>query len=140
MFRIFHKIKILKAAIVSENTFRNEQTDPSVQSSFKCCHCSKYNKINIVPYQTGFPFSEIYKNEKVLTAHEILDNGLATKTSDWAVYMGDFTIDNLPTLYFGVDCNFCNAKHIVVFSFGEKQPGLEICEISGVWEFGSAHS
>ena len=138
MFRAMHriegKIKIDCLSQVSEKIFINEQIDPIAESFFYCCDCNAANRFDIIPYETGFPFVELYKNENVLSEKMILENRIASKTSSWASYLGDYTVNNLPTLYFGVYCKHCSAIHLLVFGYGEKQPGLTICEISGVWK------
>jgi hypothetical protein len=72
---------------------------------------------------------------KVLTKAEIIKNKMASETSPWASYLGEITLNDLPTLYFDTACQKCNTRYIVVFCYGEKQPGLIILEISGVWNY-----
>jgi hypothetical protein len=87
------------------------------------------------PYTTGFAFEDIYENDFVLSSNEIIKNCIAQKTSSRFSYLGEFTIDNLPTLYFAITCENCQTDFLIVFSVGEKQPGLEILQISGAWEY-----
>jgi len=44
-------------------------------------------------------------------------------------------VDDLPTLYFGTACKTCHSKYICVFGYGEKQPGLTVLTISGIWKY-----
>jgi hypothetical protein len=133
MFRINKKIEIQSLATNTNHIFRNEEINPFVISSFECCNCNYKNEFRITPYETGFGFLEIYQEEKVLSKEEILKNKIATETSRWVSYLGEITVNDLPTLYFGVTCEKCYSNHLIVFCYGEKQPGLLILEISGVW-------
>jgi hypothetical protein len=132
MFRIDSKFCIGKPAEISEKKFINEQMNPSAKGTFNCCECGTENSFIITPYETGFPFSELYKN-KFLSEIEITRNGIATKTSNWLAHLGEYTVNDLPTLYFGISCKNCKTSHLLVFGCGEKQPDLLICEISGIW-------
>lgn len=135
MFKISEKIKIVCADSNSNRIFSNEQIYPYAKSNFNCCYCEFNNEIKITPYETGFGFFEIYNNEKVLTKEEIITNKIAKKSSPWATYLGEITVNDLPTLYFGTLCKKCYSNHLVVFCCGEKQPGLVLLEISGVWKY-----
>lgn len=133
MFTINDNIHVCQLANISEKKFINEQMNPSANSSFHCCKCSTENSFSITPYETGFPFLELYKNKNLLPEKEIVENKIAEKTSEWASYLGEYTVNDLPTLYSGISCINCSETHLLVFGYGEKQPGLSICEISGIW-------
>lgn len=133
MFKIKNKIEIQSSSPNADRIFRNEEINPFAASSFKCCKCGHHNEFKITPYETGFGFKEIYQENKVLSKKEVLEHRIATETSVWASYLGDLTVNNLATLYFGTACKNCHSNHIVVFCYGEQQPGLTILEISGVW-------
>jgi hypothetical protein len=135
MFRINNKIQLQSLSPNTNHVFRNEETNPFVSSSFKCCKCNHENKFKIIPYETGFGFLEIYQDNNVLSKEEILEKKIATETSSWASYLGDLTVNDLATLYFGMACEKCHSNHLIVFCYGEKQPGLVVLEISGVWNF-----
>jgi hypothetical protein len=134
MFRINSKFCVGKSASISEKKFMNEQMNPSAKGTFNCCKCRTENSFSITPYETGFPFSELYKNN-FLSEIEITKNRIATKTSNWLGHLGEYTVNDLPTLYFGISCENCKTSHLLVFGCGEKQPDLFICEISGIWSF-----
>ncbi len=140
MYKIFEKIEIIKEAILPKKVFINKEITDSIICSFYCNSCLSKTQFIIEPFKAGFPFYEIYFEEKVLSDKEILINRIASVTSKFALNYGAYTVNNLPTLYFGMDCNSCGLTHIVVFSYGEKQPGLEICQISGVWSFRKSKS
>lgn len=133
MFRISSKIEIQSLSLNTNRIYRNEETNPFITSVFKCCKCDHENELKITPYETGFGFFEIYKDNLILSKREILENKIATETSNWASHLGELTVHNLPTLYFGILCEKCRSNHLVVFGYGEKQPGLTILEVSGVW-------
>ncbi|ASK29141.1 hypothetical protein CEY12_03030 [Chryseobacterium sp. T16E-39] len=135
MYSISKKINIRKKALVAKTTFTNDEIIPSAVTAFTCCDCSHENAIEIVPYQSGFPILQIYENNKVLSKNELLINAAVTETSQGMSHFGELTVNNLPTLYFGTDCSSCHSKYICVFSYGEKQPGLTILTISGVWKY-----
>jgi hypothetical protein len=133
MFKINTNIRVCHSANISAKKFINEQMDPSANGTFHCCKCSTENSFSITPYETGFSFLELYKNKNLLSDKEIVENKIAEKTSEWASYLGEYTVNDLPTLYFGISCSNCSETHLLVFGCGEKQPGLSICEISGIW-------
>ncbi|MDN5479313.1 MAG: hypothetical protein L0G39_20495 [Chryseobacterium sp.] len=135
MYSISKKINILKQAHVAKNFFSNDEISRSAATEFTCCDCGHHNTIEIVPYQSGFPIFQIYNEDQVLSANELLQNKVVTKTSDRMLHFGELTVNDLPTLYFGTDCSSCHSTYFCVFSYGEKQPGLTVLNISGIWKY-----
>ncbi|WP_278379934.1 hypothetical protein [Chryseobacterium arthrosphaerae] len=135
MYPISNRINILQKAAAAKSTFINDEALPSAVTTFTCCDCSHENPIEIQPYSSGFPVIQLYHEDKVLSGNELLQNGMASETSDRMLHFGVFTVDDLPTLYFGTDCSSCRSKYICVFSYGEKQPGLMKLNISGIWKY-----
>lgn len=135
MYSISKKIRINKKASVVKNIFTNDEIAPSAVVKFICCDCGHENTVEIVPYQSGFPILQIYYEDKILSKKELLKEGLVTETSPNMLYFGELTLNNLPTLYFGTDCPSCHSKYMGVFSYGEKQPGLTVLNISGIWKY-----
>lgn len=135
MYSISKKINILKQVSVAKSNFSNEEISKSAITTFTCCDCGHENTITITPYESGFPIFQIYNEAKVLSKDELLKNKMVTETSKNFLHYGELTVNNLPTLYFGTDCNSCNAKYIGIFSYGEKQPGLTMLTISGIWKY-----
>jgi hypothetical protein len=133
MYKILNKIQIKQQVDLTKKIFINEQLNHPIITSFYCCNCQHKNELIIIPYKTGFPLLDLYVNSDILNENEILQNKIASNTSKQALHHGNYTVGNLPTLYFGNKCEECEMKYLVVFSLGEKQPGLEILEISGVW-------
>ena len=135
MYSISKKISIGKQVSIAKNSFINDEIYPSVEIRFSCCNCGYENSVVIKPYESGFPIFQIYDENKILSKNEMLENKLVSETSYNANYLGELTVNNLATLYFGSDCVSCQSKYIGVFSFGEKQPGLEILTVSGIWNY-----
>lgn len=135
MYSISKKINILEKALVTKSFFSNDEIIPSAVTKFTCCSCGSENKIEIKPYESGFPILQIYDEEKVLSKNELLRNKMVSETSSRMQHFGELTVHDLPTLYFGTDCSSCHSKYICLFSYGEKQPGLTLLEISGVWKY-----
>ena len=135
MYSISKKITIGKQASVAKNSFINDEIYPFAEIGFSCCNCGHKISVEIKPYESGFPIFQIYNEDKVLSKNELLKNEMVFETSYNVTYLGDLTVNNLPTLYFGTDCSSCHSKYIGVFSFGEKQPGLEILTVSGIWSY-----
>lgn len=135
MYSISKKINILQQVSVAKSTFSNEEISKSTVTTFTCCDCSHENTIEIIPYESGFPIFQIYHEDQVLSKEDLLKNKMVTETSKSLLHFGVLTVNNLPTLYFGTNCNSCNAKYIGIFSYGEKQPGLTLLTISGVWKY-----
>ncbi|MCJ7936092.1 MAG: hypothetical protein MUW56_21300 [Chryseobacterium sp.] len=135
MYSITNKINIGKKALIQKDFFINDEISPSAATKFTCNGCGHENSIEIVPYQSGFPILQLYHENKVVSQDELLKNRMVTETSPGMLYFGKLTLDNLPTLYFGTDCPSCHSKYICVFSYGEKQPGLTVLHISGVWKY-----
>ncbi|KPH14161.1 hypothetical protein [Chryseobacterium sp. ERMR1:04] len=135
MYSISKKINILEQALVVKNHLINDEMIPSVVTKFTCCNCSSENTVEIKPYESGFPILQIYIEDKILSKNELLKNKMVTKTSNRMSHLGPLTVNDLPTLYFGTNCSFCFSKYIYIFSYGEKQPGLTLLEISGVWKY-----
>ena len=135
MYSISEKIDIKKQGAISNKIFRNEEIGKRVIVKFDCCNCGYQNKIAITPYESGFPIIQVYEENKILSKNELLENKMLSVTSHWMQHFGDLTLNDLPTLYFGTDCENCSSKYIVIFCYGEKQPGMTLLEISGVWEY-----
>ncbi|MFP3831299.1 hypothetical protein [Chryseobacterium sp. SIMBA_028] len=135
MYSISKKISIGKKATIAKNKFINDETIPAAKTTFTCCHCTQENTIEISPYQSGFPIFQIYADDKVLSKAELLKHGMTTETSQRMQHFGELTVNDLPTLYFGTNCSSCSSTYICVFSYGEWQPGLEVLNISGIWEY-----
>ncbi|WP_454045801.1 hypothetical protein [Chryseobacterium sp. Marseille-Q8038] len=135
MYSISEKINITEKASVEKSSFINDEALPSAIITFSCCHCGHKNTVEIVPYESGFPIFQVYNENKVLSREELLKHGIVNETSQRMLHFGELTVNDQPTLYFGTDCTSCHSKYICVFSFGEKQPGLMILNISGVWKY-----
>lgn len=135
MYRIFERIKIIKPVVVSKSYFTNNEIIPSAMTTAVCCDCNCENKIEIIPYQTGFPIFQVYNEDQVLSKDELLENKIITDTSQGMKHVGELTVQDLPTLYFGIDCQTCSTKYFCVFGYGEKQSGLIVLVISGVWKY-----
>ncbi|MDH6253720.1 hypothetical protein M2347_003447 [Chryseobacterium sp. H1D6B] len=135
MYSISKKISIGKQALVIKKNFSNDEIIPSAVTTFTCCGCGHENTIEITPYQSGFPIFQIYNQDKVLSKNELLQKSIVTETSSRMLHFGELTANDLPTLYFGTDCQSCHSKYFCVFSYGEKQPGLTVLNISGIWKY-----
>lgn len=135
MYSISEKINITGKASVEKSSFINDEALPSATTIFTCSHCGSKNTITIAPYESGFPILQLYHENKVLSKDELLQHGIVNGTSQSMFHFGELTVNNLPTLYFGTDCSSCHSKYICVFSYGEKQPGLMILSISGIWKY-----
>lgn len=133
MNKISEKIKIFKQAVVSKKNFANAEITKSAITTFNCCSCQCENNVEIIPYISGYPIFQIFNEEKVLSVNELLENNIVTKTSKGMEHYGDLTVKDLPTLYFGTLCEKCESKYLIVFCYGEKQPGLTVLQISGIW-------
>ncbi|PQA93091.1 hypothetical protein B0A69_13105 [Chryseobacterium shigense] len=135
MYSISKKIHLLKQAAIAKNFFSNDEISRSAATEFTCCDCGHHNTIEIVPYESGFPIVQLYNEDKVVSQSELLHNKLVTETSGRMLHFGALTVNDLPTLYFGTDCESCHSKYVCVFSYGEKQPGLTVLNISGIWKY-----
>lgn len=135
MYSITKKISIGKKAVLQKDRFTNDETLPAAIARFTCCECGHENTAEISPYQSGFSIFQMYHEDKVLSKSELLNKGMATETSQRMLHYGELTINDLPTLYFGTNCTSCKATYFCVFGYGEKQPGLEVLQISGIWEY-----
>jgi hypothetical protein len=135
MYSISKKISVGQQASVVKSTFINNEIVQPTVIQFKCCHCGHENTVEIKPYESGFPILQIYNENKVLSKNELLKNGMVIETNKDRLHVGELTVNNLPTLYFGTKCQSCDSKYIGVFSYGEKQPGLELLTISGIWKY-----
>ncbi|QBJ85311.1 hypothetical protein DDI74_03130 [Chryseobacterium gleum] len=135
MYSISEKISITGKASVEKSSFINDEALPSAITTFSCCDCGNKNSVAITPYESGFPILQLYHEDKVVSKDELLKNGMVNRTSQRVLHFGEFTVNDLPTLYFGTDCTSCRSKYICIFSYGEKQPGKEILTISGIWKY-----
>jgi len=135
MYSISKKISIIKQASVVKNYFINDDIIPCATTQFTCCDCGHQNTIEIFPYKSGFPIFQIYDEDKVISKNELLKNKIVTGTSPQMFHFGELTFNDLPTLYFGTGCESCHSKYFCVFSYGEKQPGLTVLSISGIWKY-----
>lgn len=135
MYSISKKINIGKKAVLAKDRFVNDEAIPAATTQFTCCNCHHENTVKISPYQSGFPIIQVYHEDNIIPKSELLKNGMVVATSQRMIHLGELTVNDLPTLYFGTDCSSCKSKYICVFSYGERQPGLEILQISGIWEY-----
>lgn len=135
MYSISKKIALIQEARIARSFFSNEEIIPSAVTSFTCCACSHENPVTITPYESGFPIFQIYDEDRVLSKNELLKNKLTAETSGRMMHFGELTVNDLPTLYFGTQCSSCHSKYFCVFSYGEKQPGLTVLNISGIWKY-----
>ncbi|RQO40467.1 hypothetical protein DBR39_05845 [Chryseobacterium sp. KBW03] len=135
MYSISKKISIIKKASVAKSTFMNDEAIPSAITTFTCCSCGHENTVEIKPYESGFAILQLYNEDQVLSKSELLKYGMVSETSQRMMYFGELTVNDQPTLYFGTDCSSCHSQYIGVFSYGEKQPGLSILSISGLWKY-----
>lgn len=135
MYSISKKISIDQQASVTKSTFINNEIVHPTVIQFNCCHCGHENTGEIKPYESGFPIFQLYNEDKILSKNELLKNRMVIETDKDRLYIGELTVNNLPTLYFGTNCQSCDSKYIGVFSYGEKQPGLELLTISGIWKY-----
>lgn len=135
MYPITEKIIIGKKAMLEKDSFINEKIGLSAEVKFTCSECGHKNSVSIRPYESGFPVFQLYHENKVLSKHDLLNNGMAEETSSYMLHLGEITVNDRPTLYFGTGCPFCDSKYIGVFSYGEKQPGLEVLSVSGIWNY-----
>lgn len=125
-------IRLLSQISLSKYKFINEELWPAATTTFTCPVCSGDVAIEIVPYQTGFDFQALHKSG-YLTGDQIVRANLAKESSSKFNYLGKYLVVSLPTLYFVQVCPSCKEKYLVVAGCGEKQPGLWLCQISGVW-------
>lgn len=135
MYSISKKIKTGKKILLQKDKFINEEAIPAAIVRFTCCECGHENTVEISPYHSGFPILQIYHEDKVLSKSELLNHQMINETSQRMQHYGELTVNDLPTLYFGTQCTACQTRYFCVFGYGEKQPGLEILKISGIWEY-----
>jgi len=135
LYPISEKIIIGKKAVLEKDLFINEEIGRSAEVRFTCCQCGNRNVIVLTPYESGFPVLQLYEHEDVLSGNDLLKNGMAEETAQDRLFLGKITVNNLPALYFGTSCTACSSAYIVVFGYGEKQPGLEMLKISGIWNY-----
>ncbi|WBV60905.1 hypothetical protein PFY12_02005 [Chryseobacterium camelliae] len=135
MHSISKKIILGRKALVAKKYFSNDGMSPSAIVKFTCNKCNHVNTVEITPYESGFPIFQIYNEDKVLSKTELINNNVVTKTSPGMQHFGALTVNNLPTLYFGTYCEACQTRYVGVFGYGEKQPGLTVLDVSGIWEY-----
>lgn len=135
MYPISKKIKVVEHATVEKDHFSNDEIIPSATVKFTCCDCSHKNIVEIFPYESAFPVFQMYNEERVLSRSQLLEHKIVSETSQGRRHFGDLTVKDLPTLYFGTDCQNCYSKYFCVFSYGEWQPGLTLLIVSGVWKY-----
>lgn len=132
---ISEKITIGEKVVLERELFINGEIGQSVELGFTCGQCGHQNAVKLIPYESGFPVFQLYHEQQVLSEEDLLKYKMAGKTSRDRIYLGKITVDDLPALYFGTECSACTSKYIGLFGFGEKQPGLEILKISGIWNY-----
>lgn len=135
MHSISKKINIGKQADVPKTVFRNEEADPYAAVTYTCRHCHHENIVEITPYTSGFPILQLYDKGRVVSGEELLKIAAVAETSESRLHLGALTVSDLPTLYFGTGCQSCRSKYLCVFSYGEKQPGLNLLRVSGIWQY-----
>ncbi|WP_294296356.1 hypothetical protein [uncultured Chryseobacterium sp.] len=135
MYQITERIIVGKKATLEKDSFINEEIGSSAAIKFVCCQCGHLNSVKIIPYESGFPAFQLYDQDKVLSKNELLKNKMTENTSSYMLHLGEVTVDDMPALYFGIGCSTCIAKYIGIFGYAEKQPGLEMLKVSGIWNY-----
>ncbi len=133
MNKINKTFKINQSTNLQKDDFIISSHEKSISSNFQCPNCSKLNPIEIIPYQTGFPISEIISKEYV-EIEMMLEKRILTNSSKLSKHLGKYLVENLPTLYFQTKCKSCESIFLVVFGIGETSQGYWKCKIAGVWE------
>jgi hypothetical protein len=127
---ILIKNKVLLARNTFEGSYLYQQ---GATITFKCTCCS--DDCNFAINESSGTLLDTLVSKKIISEIEIIKNGLAKKTSKVNKHIGKlFVFPNLNALYMLLQCANCNMKFIAVFSFGESQPGRQICFLSGIWD------
>lgn len=135
MHSISKKIILGKQVLIAKKHFTNDEIIPSAIVKFTCNKCNHINTLEIIPYQSGFPIFNIYNENRVLSKAELINNNAVKETSPGMQHFGALTVNNLPTLYFGTHCESCQSQYFGVFGYAEKQPGLTVLDVSGIWKY-----
>lgn len=134
MSKIKNKFQLLKKVNLNKNIFINDELKPFISQSFSCIKCDSEVKMKIIPYQSGYPFFELYRNE-YLSKSQIINDKLAQPASKINCHYGEYLVFDLPTLYNHITCTNCYSNYIMIFGLGESQPSKWVCKISGIWLF-----
>ena len=133
---LHQSIQLQEAIALDKKRFINEEIYPQINQSFTCCVCQNKVNMQIQPFKTGSPLDTLYKGNKVLDTGTLIQHKIITKANHHSKHWGEFLHNDLPTLYFLAHCTNCKAgTYIGFFSYGEKQPGLDILSIAGVWKY-----
>lgn len=108
-----------------------------VEVKIKCANCLTENSFTLND-NTGDLLDDLFLKYNFVTRQEILKWGIAKENSKINRHLGEMVVfPNLSALYTFLECDVCKTEFIVVFSFGEPQPGRNLCFVSGVWSIGS---
>jgi hypothetical protein len=105
-----------------------------VEIKFRCSSCAIDNSF-ILDSNSGNLLDDLFLKRKLISKDEILRNHIAKESTKIYRHLGEVMIfPNLSALYLFLRCVNCDAIFMVTFSFGESQPGRNICYISGLWQ------
>lgn len=127
--------KIDEKVSLSKNTFEGgEIYSNGINVPFYCVNCK--NKIeSLLELEKGTWSDNLLRNFPFLDRNEILKKGIAANNSKMFKHLGEFSIfPNLPVYYYIFDCIECSIKYMIVYAYGESQPGRDLAYISGVWK------
>lgn len=71
-----------------------------------------------------------------LCKEDIIKNGMAKLTTKFDKHLGLFTVfPNLTAYYKLFECNESKKTYIIIFGFGESQPGRNLAYVTGIWNY-----
>ncbi|EZH71331.1 hypothetical protein ATO12_10795 [Aquimarina atlantica] len=133
MYKINHEIILKGNAELSNKIFEDKELSNGINPIFKCNKCEIENSFTIIPFNTGFSFSDLIEKE-FLREPFLLKEKIVSEAFGIYAYSNKYLVDGLPPIYFALNCKNCNQPHICIFGFGERQQGYFVCSIAGIWE------
>jgi DNA-directed RNA polymerase subunit RPC12/RpoP len=132
--KLAKKFRIQNKVLLPKRTWETKKVSKNVNDEFYCTECQEKIQFNIKPFQTGHPLSELYDEQSIIRKEELVRNNVAQKSYSWQSHLGELVINNKPALYDSISCPNCSSTYLLVFGFGESQPGRFTVEVSGVWK------
>lgn len=121
-------MKILNIIPIKQNIYENFFEN---SLEFVCPDCSEKIEINFL-YELNLLENLVVNNS--LSKEDIIKNGMAKLTTKFDKHLGLFSVfPNLAAYYRLFTCSKSSRDFIIVFGFGESQPGRNLAYVSGIW-------
>ena len=129
------KFSLVRGSLMPKTSYEQDEIYPSLKFAFECGQCKTPLAIELRPFHGGFALTDLCQKYDFISEDELLDKGVAKRKTKPNTDRARLELDRgLPAIYGVISCEFCSKDFLLVFGFGEVQPGRDQCQVSGIWE------